>query len=170
MYKKASQVPGFDPSEAKNNYDFAQYLGHPYWWEQTLKQFPRLKINLGHFGGNSEWNKYLDTPSDRKNPANLSWYKMIRNLMRNENYPNVYSDISFTVHDKGLYPILKNLLQSNDSKNYVLFGSDFYMMQKDYRERRFSMDVRGYLDDKDYWQLVETNAKYFLSSDFHQFL
>ena len=75
---------------------------------------------------------------------------MIRNLMRNKEYPNVHADISFTVHDKGLYPILKNLLQSSDSKNYVLFGSDFYMMQKDYRERRFSMDVRGYLDDDDY--------------------
>ncbi len=169
MYEKAKQVPGFDPDQAKSNYDFAQYLGHPYWWEETLKKFPKLKINLGHFGGNEEWNKYLDTPSDRKNPANLSWYKMIRNLMRNKDYPNVHADISFTVHDKGLYPILKNLLQSSDSKNYVLFGSDFYMMQKDYRERRFSMDVRGYLDDNDYWQLVDTNARRFLTSKFHDF-
>lgn len=168
-YKQAESMAAFDPEEAKTMYDFAQYLGHPYWWKQVLDDFPELKINLGHFGGNTEWDKYLDSPSNRNQPHLESWYRMIRRLIEEPRFKNVYADISFTVHDPRLYPILKNLLNTENTKDFVLFGSDFYMMQKDYRERRFSMDVRGYLDDAVYWQLVEANAKRFLSNRFHKF-
>jgi hypothetical protein len=54
-------------------------------------------------------------------------------------------------------------------REHVLFGSDFYMLQKDYRERRFGLDVRGYLDDEDYWQIAETNPIRFLTSKFYDF-
>ena len=92
---------------------------------------------------------------------------MIRDLIRNNE--NIYADISFTVYDRSLYAMLKNLMHTPQVKDRVLFGSDFYMLQKDYRERRFGLDVRGYLDDDDYWQIAETNPVDFLTSYFHDF-
>lgn len=158
---KATEIPGFIKKNTRSAYRFAQYYNHPYWWSKVLERYPKLKINFGHFGGAEEWTNYLDKPREQ---GAQSWYRYIRRLMENPDYPNVYADISFTVHDRTLYPVLKNLMQTKDTRPYVLFGSDFYMLQKDYRERRFGLDVRGYLTDDDYWQLAEINAKRFLKT------
>ncbi len=159
-------VPGFQLKETKRKYDFAMYYNHPFWWEKVLEKFPNLKINLAHFGGNAEWDRYLDDPFSKER-ENKSWYYMIRKMIENEDYPNVYGDISFTVFDSKLYPLLKSLLKRNETRNNILFGSDFYMLQKDYRERRFGFDVRGYLDDEDYFQIAYFNPKQFLSNKIH---
>ena len=66
-----------------------------------------------------------------------------------------------------LYPLLRNLLKTPQIKNNVLFGSDFYMLQKDYSERRFGIDVRGYLNDDEFWMIAETNPKKFLGVGFN---
>ena len=165
--EKVRPVPGFNSKETRKKYDFAMYFSHPYWYEQILHTFNNLKINLAHFGGSDEWNKYLDMPANDE--KQISWYKMIRRLIENPKYKHVYSDISFTVYNRNLYPLLKNLLKNDTTRNHILFGSDFYMLQKDYRERRFGLDVRGYLDDEDYWRIAEINPRRFLSSKFHRF-
>ena len=129
-----------------------------------MEQFPNLKINLAHFGGAEEWCKYLDDYAEEA-CRGRNWYSLIRDLMRN--HPHIYADISFTVYDRSLYPVLKNLLHTPVIQDRVLFGSDFYMLQKDYRERRFGLDVRGYLDDEQYWLIAETNPVRFLTSRLH---
>lgn len=164
--QQAAQVPGYNAKEAKKKYDFAMYFNHPHWWEQVLKDFPNLKINLAHFGGNVEWDRYLDDPFSKKRD-NKSWYYIIRKMIENEAYPNVYADISFTVFDRALFPVLKSLLTQPKTENHVLFGSDFYMLQKDYRERRFGFDVRGYLSDDHYWKLACDNPRRFLANKVH---
>lgn len=145
--------------DGRKSYDFAKYLNHPRNYEFVLKKFPKLKINLAHFGGNEEWDKYLDVP-DENFKKDRNWYSLIRKMMLE--YENVYADISFTVYDARLYPLLRNVLKTPKLKERVLFGSDFYMLQKDYSERRFGMDVRGYIDDEDFWLMAETNPKRFL--------
>lgn len=165
--RKALEVPGFFVKDAKKNYDFAMYYNHPYWWGKVLEEFPNLKINLAHFGGNGEWDRYLDDPFSKKR-ENKSWYYIIRKLIEDKRYPNVYADISFTVFDGNLFPVLKSLLKQPETRNNVLFGSDFYMLQKDYRERRFGFDVRGYLDDEDYWQIAYHNPQAFLKNNLVQ--
>jgi predicted TIM-barrel fold metal-dependent hydrolase len=163
MIQQAKSIEGVAGKIETENYDFAQYFNHPNSWKKVLEIFPKLKINLAHFGGDEEWNKYLDNPARKVgNPEN--WYALIRNLMKDERFPNVYADISFTVYDQRLYPVLKNLVKDTRTQDFVLFGSDFYMLQKDYRERRFGLDVRGYLDDEDYWQIAEVNPRRFLTS------
>jgi len=143
----------------KRNYDFAMFYNHPKWWMEVLEKYPRLKINLAHFGGNKEWDYYLNSP-EAKQTYKRSWYYMIRNML--EEYENVYADISFTVFDDQLFPVLKDLLRQPKTRNKVLFGSDFYMLQKDYFERRFGFNVKGYLDDDDYWQIAYYNPRRFL--------
>lgn len=164
-----AEIEDFQQKELRKNSDFQKYCNHPYWYSLVLKQFPDLKIDLGHFGGSGQWDIYLDEPYDREKKTRpvqgANWYRMIRELI--EKNKNVYADISFTVHDRALYPLLKNLLNSHDPnltpvKERVLFGTDFYMLQKDYRERRFSLDVRGYLNDEEYWLIAERNPRRFL--------
>lgn len=152
----------FKAKDAEKAYDFAKYLNHPENYRHVLKRFPKLKINLAHFGGNEEWNKYLDV-SDENFEDERNWYSIIRKML--VEFENVYADISFTVYDDRLYPLLRNLLRTPQTKNKVLFGSDFYMLQKDYSERRFGIDVRGYLEDEEFWLIAEKNPKKFLKTN-----
>lgn len=170
MIKQANEIEEFNTKEMRKSYDFAKFLNHPYWYTVLLKDFPNLKINLGHFGGNEEWDIYLDTPNE-KFLKNHNWYSKIRELLKN--HPNMYADISFTVYDRNLYPLLKNLINSEykddriySPKHKILFGTDFYMLQKDYKERRFGIDLRGYLTDEEYWQIAEINPRRFLRTKF----
>ncbi len=152
----------YNDKDARSSYDFAKYLNHPKNYEYVLQKFPKLKINLAHFGGNEEWDKYLDVP-DENFEKDRNWYSIIRKMMIK--YENVYADISFTVYDQRLYPALRNVLKTPKAKDRVLFGSDFYMLQKDYSERRFGLDVRGYIDDEAFWLIAETNPKRFLFNE-----
>lgn len=169
MIELAKTIKNYNDKYRSKPYHFAQYLNHPFWYSELLKDFPNLKINLAHFGGNEEWDKYLDLPNDDAD-RNDNWYSQIRQLLKD--YPNVYSDISFTVYDNNLYPLLKNLINSvyKDPKIYslrekILFGTDFYMLQKDYKERRFGMDLRGYLTEEEYWQITNINPRNFLKNE-----
>ena len=158
--KARERFPFYNEKDSSSSYDFAKYLNHPDNYIYVLEKFPKLKINIAHFGGNEEWNNYLDI-SDENFKLERSWYSLIRKMIIN--YENVYADISFTVYDDKLYPLLRNLLNTPKAKNKVLFGSDFYMLQKDYSERRFGIDVRGYLNDEEYWLIAEQNPKAFLA-------
>lgn len=171
MLRQAREVSGFNEKYKKRKRLFAKYLNHPYWYGKVLDKFPKLKVNLAHFGGNEEWDKYLDEASDSEE-EDMNWYSLIRDLLKE--HPNLYADISFTVHDRKLYPLLKNLLNSNYTRSpffspsqKILFGTDFYMLQKDYKERRFGIDLRGYLTDDEFWIIAEDNPKRFLANNIH---
>ncbi len=166
-YAKASQIPGYSKSEERKNYDFVQYYNHPHGWQRVLNKFPGLKLNLAHFGGNVEWDKYLDDPFVKREKAEQNWFYQIRKMIENEAWPNVYADISFTVFDDRLYPLLKAMIGYEKTRDYILFGSDFFMLQKDYRERRFGFDMRGYLSDDFYWQIAYHNPRRFLYNKLH---
>lgn len=164
MVKKARERFSFyNEKDSNKSYDFAKYLNHPDNYKFVLEKFPKLKINIAHFGGNEEWDNYLDI-SDENFKEERNWYSLIRKMI--VNYENVYADISFTVYDDRLYPLLRNLLKTPQTQNRILFGSDFYMLQKDYFERRFGLDVRGYLNDDEFWLIAEKNPKTFLQGSF----
>jgi len=47
-------------NDKKNFYfkkQFDNYFNNPKNWEPVLTEFPNLRLNLAHFGGESEWNK-----------------------------------------------------------------------------------------------------------------
>lgn len=105
-------------------------------WGEDAEDFRDLKICMGHFGGNDEWNKYLTDPwlpaYDNPNGGSLnienawfdemdknckitrkaySWFSVIIDMMRK--FPKMYSDISYTISDDRTFPLLKLLLTSN---------------------------------------------------------
>jgi hypothetical protein len=105
------------------------------YWGADAPDFRNLKMCMGHFGGNEEWNKYLTDPwLPAYNAANggslnignawfdetgkngkilckaYSWFSIICDMM--SKFPNMYADISYTLSDDRTFPLIKLLLTS----------------------------------------------------------
>jgi len=130
---------------------------HPLNWEHVMADFPELKICLGHFGSSHYWKAFLDNPDGPDN-----WFLIIKAMI--EKYPNLYADISFTLSEQEYFPLLKILLQDNALKRKILFGSDYYMVETEATERRFSIDLRAYLGEEDFTMIAKDNPEIFFKT------
>lgn len=144
--------------KSKNKF-FTDIYTDPDNYEYLLQKYPNLKLNLAHFGGFDEWTKYLQNSLDEDNE--LSWYEKVKALLIK--HPNLYTDISYTLYDKELLPLLKTTLLEDAVKNKILFGTDYYMVEKELSEKEFSINLRASLGEQDYRQIAEINPKRFLS-------
>jgi predicted TIM-barrel fold metal-dependent hydrolase len=159
-------------------------------WGKNTSDFYELKICLAHWGNGDDWHNYLDNawadfkfrktdspwPSlelsnwfieDADQYKNFSWFTIICDLIRK--YPNVYADISYTLNDASLLPLLKMTLETDEKiKQRVLFGTDFYLVSKASSERAFAINVRALLGNELFEQIAITNAERFLSNKFSQ--
>jgi predicted TIM-barrel fold metal-dependent hydrolase len=133
--------------------NFANPLNYPY----VLDVHKNLRICLAHFGSTHYWNQFINHPEDKD-----SWFLLIKDMM--EKYNNLYTDISFTLSNRDLFPLLKVLLSDPIINEQILFGSDYYMVETEANERRFGLDLRGYLGEKDFRTIAYDNPKRFLGS------
>ncbi|MBL0055502.1 MAG: amidohydrolase family protein [Chitinophagaceae bacterium] len=69
---------------------------------------------------------YLDIDHHWFGKDRYKWLLIIIDLLRK--YPNVYADISFTLHDKAIYSELKELLKDESINKKILFGTDYYVV------------------------------------------
>lgn len=127
-------------------------------YQYLLVKYPDLKVNLAHFGGADEWDKYLSNTIDET--GERSWFEKVRDLVKK--YPNVYTDVSYTMYNQQLYPLLKTVLQDAAVKNKVLFGSDYFMVEQEESEREFCINLRAALGESDFKLIAEDNPKLFL--------
>lgn len=119
------------------------WLASPEHWEKVLKEFKKLKICFGHFGG--------DEALIQENIPKDSWTQIIIDLMND--FEGVYADISYhsspILGDKdagvsretarvNYISNIKQLLKSSPTSNRILFGTDYWMS-------------RMVAQDKDYW-------------------
>lgn len=143
--------------------DKAHAFADPYNYKIVMKTFPDLKVCLSHFGGIGEWRRHINEP---RNPKSPTWLTKIRELIKSGKYPNLYTDISYTIfnfHEN--VPLLKILLEDKEILEKVLFGSDFYMVENEkYSERRFSTDLRYALGEKKFWKIANENPKAYLKN------
>lgn len=138
----------------------AHKLADPDNYIPVMDKFPELRICLGHFGGIGEWRRHINDRRDKENPT---WLTKISILMRSGKYPNLYTDISYTIFNfQENVPLLKILLEDEEIVGKVLFGSDFFMVESEkYSEKRFSTDLRYALGEKLFWKIANENpAKY----------
>lgn len=158
------------------------------YWGNDAPDYKNLKICIAHWGTGEDWKTYLDNPwiENGKNmqgdypslnlqnwhvPArnkidNFSWFTIICDLMRK--YPNVYADISFTLNDTDLLPLLKMILETDEViRKKVLFGTDFYLVSRVICERRFAINVRAILGNDLFEQIAITNAERYLANQFN---
>lgn len=111
------------------------------YWGGDAPDFRNLKMCIGHFGGEDEWNKYLTDPwlpVYHKNTGSLdinnpwfdeinsdgkivnkaySWFSVICDMMNK--FPKLYADISYTLSDERTFPLIKMLLTSEHYQTSV---------------------------------------------------
>lgn len=150
-----------------------------------------LKICFAHFGGEDQWKRYLEL--DRYNyslqlirnpdrgidflynrqgaysPAKLEqvwkytdWYSIICSIMLQ--YENVYSDISYILHDESIFPLLKQTLQPENDKlrRRVLYGTDFYVVRNHKSDKQIVADTLAELDEEEFDLIARENPRVFL--------
>lgn len=118
-------------------------FSHPENYIPILEQFPKLKICLAHMGGSNELvdNSAQDAglKQIRRFDSQL-WCDRIKFMM--VRYPNLYTDISYTLSDLDNPAVrakiieLMNTLdnQGQPLSKRVLFGTDFFMTEQEKRE------------------------------------
>jgi predicted TIM-barrel fold metal-dependent hydrolase len=134
-------------------------------YKPLLEKHPRLRICLAHFGGEGDWTSYIDRPWHAgADPAKKSWLAKILDMLRSGEYPNLWTDISYTLYanDEHVY-LLKVLLSDPQVRNKVLFGSDFYVVENaELEERRRSLRIRAVLGEEVFDTIARKNPLRFL--------
>ena len=123
------QVPEQFSTE-KDKRTYWREMAHPKYWRQVLDDFPELKLNLGHFGGDI-YEGPLDFLWEEQNQISIEreWREAVVTLM--EDFDNVYADISF--HEPIFYDSqkyfadLKNYMDAEKLGKKILFGSDWWV-------------------------------------------
>lgn len=134
--------------------DCYQYT-NPENFKELLKIFPKLKINLAHFGGETDWREYIKGTKDEEN-----WVLKILDLIQNNE--NVYTDISYIGYIYEFLPYAKILLNTC-CKNKLLYGSDFYMVEIDKPEQDYLSNVFNIFNSDELQTIAYFNPKRFLN-------
>lgn len=115
-------------------------FSHPENYIPLLEKFPRLKICLAHMGGSNEIIDNSDKDPDMKQIRRFDsqlWCDRIRDMM--VRYPNLYTDISYTLSDLDNTTIRAAIVrflntlddQGKPLAKRVLFGTDFFMTEQE---------------------------------------
>lgn len=151
-----------DVKTCKDNKIWCNIFTHPEHYLPVLEKYPDLKLCFAHYGGDKEVNR--TTASDY--PAYLSpnWHDLINQYLRT--YPNVYTDISYTLSNADALKKIKPLIAS-EIGHKILFGTDYYMVQQENPEKQVlgqAIDILGGLDmDK----IARDNADNYLRSVYY---
>lgn len=97
--------------------EYSTQFNDPMMWDSVLKKYPGLKICFAHGGGVSQI------------VGDGDWWKSIKRFMAL--YENVYFDLSFTILDGRVVPIVKKYLRANHKQDRLVFGSDYFMIDSE---------------------------------------
>ncbi len=100
--------------------DHYKSLANPRNWGPVLKCFKKLKLNLGHFGGDLV---------NKKGTKGAKWHETIIGYF--EKYPNVYADIAyheamFKQHNK-YFTRLERYSRKDQIWKKILYGTDWWV-------------------------------------------
>jgi predicted TIM-barrel fold metal-dependent hydrolase len=164
-----------------------------------------LKICFGHFGGDDEWKRFFELDRDYYTSQliksekgidfihnrdgefsmpklvqiwnEVDWYSIIYSLMLQ--FPNVYSDISYILHNPDILPLLNKTLSKETEKEdlerkdgpalreRVLFGTDFYVVRNHKSEKNLLADMLAALSEEDFDLIARKNPRTFLYNNLH---
>ncbi len=151
-------ITGILHSERKNKY-FTDIYTDPDNYEYLFAKFPNLKVNLAHFGGFDEWQLFLQ--NSISDTSEVNWYDKVKNVV--SKYKNAYTDISYTLFNNELIPLLNMSLQDEAIKNKILFGTDYYMVEQETSEKQYCINLRSAIGEDNFRLIAETNPKQFLN-------
>ena len=155
------------------------------------RDLSHLKICLAHFGGDDQWQEYLE--HDRydyaqeliKNPdegidfihtktgefswkkledcwKHVDWYSIICSMLIR--YPNVYADISYILHNQEIFPLLKETIGNPKLGKKVLFGTDFFVVRNHSSEKGLVSDTLGQLTREEFDKIARINPFQYLKN------
>jgi Amidohydrolase len=108
------KIPG------ENRKERADFLNNPAQWDAVLEKHKSLKVNLAHFGGDTNWEELV------VNDGNERINKIVQ-MMANTDL-NVYTDFSYNLVEDDLLNKLGTMLQNQPKiQSKVLFGTDFWV-------------------------------------------
>lgn len=170
----------------KNCKNTCSYFLDPTSYESVLDFFANrpkpIKICLAHFSGVDQIkaSKGLINTGVQLNPYGVkgtNWYNQIREMLAI--YPNLYTDISFDIaeavksENKFLYDEFANELNKAYG-NQILFGTDYFMTEKDNLEQDSVSKFRAFANTKildngnSVWdQMAKINNNAFLKSYYY---
>ena len=147
----------------------------PHKYRRVLSEFPGMRLCLAHYGGSDDWDSYLkkgwldDNKSldDDKRFKKMDWLSQISTMIRSGDYPNLFTDISYTIFRYQRYiPVLKVLLENKRIRKRVLFGSDYYMIEREKTpERELSIRLRSALGRRTFNLIAHRNPVLYLNGD-----
>jgi predicted TIM-barrel fold metal-dependent hydrolase len=167
----------------------------------------KLKVCYAHYGGAEEWKKFLETDRDYYSQQLMTkpetgiplgvnedgeipwvryerlwkytnWYSIVSSMM--SQYDNFYADISYTISDTSLYPLLRSTISpgvisadlASDSSAYerinklrtrVLFGTDFYVVRSQKSDKDIFAEIQSYLTEEEFDLIARDNPHEFIS-------
>jgi predicted TIM-barrel fold metal-dependent hydrolase len=130
-----------------------------------LAAHPRLRFCLAHFGGAGDWRAYIEKPWDFvPNSPDKSWLTKILEMIRSGDYPGLWTDIAYTLFaDDDYVYLLKVLLEDEQIRSRVLFGSDFYVVESArLEERSRSLRLRAILGEDVFDEIARHNPRAWL--------
>ena len=131
-----------------------------------LERYPRLRVCLAHFGGAGDWKQFIRAPAQAgASRETMSWLSKILPMIRAGTYPNLWTDIAYTLFaDDDYVYLLKALLSDPPVAGRVLFGSDFYVVESaPLEERSRSLRIRAILGEELFTQIAQTNPGAYLN-------
>lgn len=155
-----------------------------------LHNLKHLKLCFGHYGGDEEWQKYFEKDRDQfvqqlvTNPShglnmikegkidetmnlleqvwlNVDWYTIISSMMLQ--YPNLYADVSYIIHNDDIIPLLKHTIQNSGLKAKELFGTDFYVVRNHKSEKEMLAEIQAHLTEQEFDEIARINPRKFLN-------
>jgi uncharacterized protein len=146
----------------QDTYHLLELFTDPDAYIRIMQRWPGLRLNLAHFGGAGDWAMYIERQrggtADR---SQWSWLSKILEMIRSGEYPNLWTDIAYTVFadDEYVY-LLKVLLGDEQILAKTLFGSDFYVVENaELEERQRSVRIRAVLGEDVFRRIAEDNPK-----------
>nr|WP_299174662.1 amidohydrolase family protein [uncultured Allomuricauda sp.] len=89
------------------------------------------------------------------------WFSIISSLMLQ--YPNVYADISYVLHNEDVRPLLYQVLHGNEKlAKKILFGTDFFVVRNHKSEKELYAELLESLGEDKMGQISKKNPKEFL--------
>jgi hypothetical protein len=151
-------------------------------FETLLKAFKEsgkpLKLCLAHFGGGNQitaFKKPEKANAEDKVPYGMSgenWFVKIRKMMKD--YPSLYTDISYALHDPKIHDILLSEIDNSDYGSRVMFGTDFFLTERENPElntyqtfKKAANDAKKYSGITAWDRAASINIENFLRSRFY---
>jgi len=136
------------------------YFNSPENWIPVLKAFPKLRLNMAHFGGGSEWEIYVKERLEIGRKSDTSVSQIIELMYQ---YENVYTDFAYTISRPYFYKTLRQLMDDNKViSERVMFGTDFYMVAMEGIFRAIKTEFTTAMGDKLMYKLASENPRRFL--------